>query len=190
MSKTVLMLATFGLEVIEVGGTLALHAQAGDSVHVAVLQTREKTHPQIEQAARMLGAKSVFFFDVRYGNVEVDLAFKMRLVRLFREIKPDILITQDPEHSAHDLDPDRRLAMLIYLEAVAIAGARLAHRRVWWIRAALDSPSLLYDAGESQLRRRNREHVRAQATSVGITQLSIGIQREGDERTNGGIGLA
>jgi LmbE family N-acetylglucosaminyl deacetylase len=121
VAKTILMLATFGLEVIEVGGTLALHARAGDQVHVAVVQTRDKTHPQIEQAARLLGAQSVFFFDVRYGNVELDLAFKMRLVRLFRELKPDILITQDPEHSAHDLDPDRRLAMLMYLEAVAIA---------------------------------------------------------------------
>ena len=122
MPKTILMLATFGLEVIEVGGTLALHAQAGDVVHVAILQTRDKTHPQIEQAARLLGAKSVFFFDVRYGNVELDLGLRMRLIRLFRELKPDILITQDPEHSAHDLDPDRRIAMLQYLEAVALAG--------------------------------------------------------------------
>ena len=45
----------------------------------------------------------------------------MKLVRVFRELKPDILITQDPEHSYHDLDPDRRLAMLSYLESVAIA---------------------------------------------------------------------
>ena len=122
MSKTVLMLATFGLEVLEVGGTLALHAQAGDQVHVAVLQTRDKTHPQIEQATRMLGAATVYFFDMRYGEIELNLELKLRLVRLFRELKPDILITQDPEHSAHDLDPDRRLAMLWYLEAVALAG--------------------------------------------------------------------
>ncbi len=29
MPKTILMLATFGLEIVEVGGTLALHAQGG-----------------------------------------------------------------------------------------------------------------------------------------------------------------
>ena len=31
MPKTILMLATFGLEIVEVGGTLAKHAAAGDT---------------------------------------------------------------------------------------------------------------------------------------------------------------
>jgi LmbE family N-acetylglucosaminyl deacetylase len=43
-------------------------------------------------------------------------------VRLIRETRPDILITQDPEHSYADLDPDRRLLMLLYLEAASLAG--------------------------------------------------------------------
>jgi len=119
--KTILMLATFGVEIVEVGGTLALHAQAGDNVHVAVLQTRLGAHPQIEQAAQILGAKSVYFFDLRYGEVTFDLSLKMRLVRLLRELRPDIIIMQDPEHVPHDLDPDRRIAMLVYLEALAVS---------------------------------------------------------------------
>ena len=57
MSKTILMLATFGLEIVEVGGTLALHAQAGDNVHAAVLLSRETSRPQIEQAAKILGVQ-------------------------------------------------------------------------------------------------------------------------------------
>lgn len=121
MSKTILMLATFGLEIVEVGGTLALHAQAGDNVHAAVLLSRETSRPQIEQAAKILGVKSVQFLGFNYGEVQPDIPSKMKLVRVFRELKPDILITQDPEHSYHDLDPDRRLAMLLYLESVAIA---------------------------------------------------------------------
>ncbi|MBI5304010.1 MAG: GlcNAc-PI de-N-acetylase [Chloroflexi bacterium] len=121
MSKTILMLATFGLEIVEVGGTLALHAQAGDNVHAAVLLSRETSRPQIEQAAKILGVKSVQFLGFNYGEVQPDIPSKVKLVRVFRELKPDILITQDPEHSYHDLDPDRRLAMLLYLESVAIA---------------------------------------------------------------------
>ncbi len=121
MSKTILMLATFGLEIVEVGGTLALHAQAGDSVHAAVLLSRDASRPQITEAAKILGVKSVQFLGFNYGEVQPDIPSKMKLVRVFRELKPDILITQDPEHSYHDLDPDRRLAMLLYLESVAIA---------------------------------------------------------------------
>ena len=126
MPKNILMLATFGLEIVEVGGTLALHAQAGDNVHAAVFLGRETsphipTRPQITQAAEILGVKSVHFLDFSYGDVQFDIPSKMQLVRLFRELKPDILITQDPEHSYHDLDPDRRIAMLLYLEAAAIA---------------------------------------------------------------------
>ena len=121
MSKTILMLATFGLEIVEVGGTLALHAQTGDNVHAAVLLSREASRPQIDQAAKILGVKSVQFLGFNYGEVQPDVPSKMKLVRVFRELKPDILITQDPEHSYHDLDPDRRFAMLLYLESVAIA---------------------------------------------------------------------
>ncbi len=121
MSKTILMLATFGLEIVEVGGTLALHAQAGDQVHAVVLLSRQASRPQIAEAAHILGVQSVQFLDFNYGEVQPDVLSKMKLVRVFRELKPDILITQDPEHSYHDLDPDRRLAMLLYLESVAIA---------------------------------------------------------------------
>jgi hypothetical protein len=52
MPKSILMLATYGLEIVEVGGTLALHAQGGDAVHAAVVLSRPQTRPQIEQAAR------------------------------------------------------------------------------------------------------------------------------------------
>ena len=120
--KTILMLATYGLEIVEVGGTLALHAQSGDAVHAAVVLSRPQTQPQIEQAAHILGVRSVQFLDFQTGETQLDTPSKVRLVRLIRETRPDLLITQDPEHSYADLDPDRRLLMLLYLEAAALAG--------------------------------------------------------------------
>jgi LmbE family N-acetylglucosaminyl deacetylase len=122
MPKTILMLATFGIELVEVGGTLALHAQAGDHVHAAVLLSRPEYRPEVQQAAQVLGIESVRFLDFNYGEVMPDPPSKVRLVRLLREIRPEIVITQDPEHVTHDLDPDRRLAMLLYLESLAVAG--------------------------------------------------------------------
>jgi LmbE family N-acetylglucosaminyl deacetylase len=87
-----------------------------------VLLARPEARPHIEAAARVLGVRSTTFLDFAYGEVQPDVSSKMKLVRLFRELRPDLLITQDPEHSYHDLDPDRRLAMLLYLEAIALAG--------------------------------------------------------------------
>ena len=122
MPKTILMLATFGIELVEVGGTLALHAQAGDHVHAAVLLSRPEYRAEVQQAANVLGIESVRFLDFNYGEVMPDPPSKVRLVRLLREVRPEIVITQDPEHVTHDLDPDRRLAMLLYLESLAVAG--------------------------------------------------------------------
>jgi N-acetylglucosamine malate deacetylase 1 len=36
------------------------------------------------------------------------------------------VITQDPEHSQHDLDPDRRPAMTLLLESLALAARDFA----------------------------------------------------------------
>lgn len=122
MPRTILMLATYGLEIVEVGGTLALHAQAGDHVHAAVVLTRPQAKPQVQKAAEILGVKSLRFMDFQVGDVQLDIPSKIKFVQLFRQVRPDILITQDPEHSYADLDPDRRMFMLLYLEAAALAG--------------------------------------------------------------------
>lgn len=77
--------------------------------------SRPQTRPQIEQAAKILGVRSVRFLEFQVGETQLDTPSKIKLVRLIRETRPDILITQDPEHSYADLDPDRRLLMLLYL---------------------------------------------------------------------------
>lgn len=123
--STLLVLATYGLEIVEVGGTIALHARGGGRVHAAVTLSRPESRPQVERAAAILGA-TVQFMDFTMGHVTPDVDSKKRFVRLLREVRPDVVITQDPEHSFHDLDPDRRQAMILYLEAMALAGRDFA----------------------------------------------------------------
>lgn len=120
--QRILMLASFGLEIVECGGALARHIQAGDEVHAAVLLSRPESRPQIAEAAGVLGITDVEFLQFPYGGWTVDVPWKERIVELVRRVKPDIIIHQDPHHAQHDLDPDRRLIALLYTEAFALAG--------------------------------------------------------------------
>lgn len=130
---TLLVLATYGLEIVEVGGTIARHIQAGGRAHAAVTLARPEARDQIARAAEILGA-SLQFMDFSLGSVGPDVEAKKRFVRVIREIRPDVLITQDPEHSFHDLDPDRRQAMILYLEAMALAGRDFAPEQLTELR--------------------------------------------------------
>lgn len=125
----ILMLASFGLEIVECGGALARHIQAGDEVRAAVMLSRPESRPQIKKAAGILGIETVEFLDFPYGEWVVDVPSKEKIVALLRRVRPDIVITQDPHHAQHDLDPDRRLIALLYTEAMALAG------RDWHIEA-------------------------------------------------------
>ncbi|MCL6478464.1 MAG: LmbE-like protein [Peptococcaceae bacterium] len=118
--KDILLLATYGMEIVECGGTLAKHVKAGGNVQAAVSLVRPENREQVQKAAGVLGVK-VSFLDFKSGEVQADVASKSKIVRLIREIRPEIIITQDPEHSFLDLDPDRREAMVLYLEAISLA---------------------------------------------------------------------
>lgn len=122
---TLLVLATYGLEIVEVGGAIAAHTRAGGRAHATVTLARPEAREQITRAAAILGA-SVQFMDFAVGTVTPDVESKKRFVKVIREVRPDVVITQDPEHSFHDLDPDRRQAMILYLEAMALAGRDFA----------------------------------------------------------------
>ncbi len=119
---TVLMLASFGLEIVECGGALAKAIKAGDDVHAAVLMSRPESQSQIREAAGILGIGGVDFLGVKYGEVVVTPEAKEPIVELVRRTKPDVVIMQDPEHAQHDLDPDRRMIALLYAESLAVAG--------------------------------------------------------------------
>lgn len=96
--KTLLMLATYGLEIVECGGTLAKHARAGDRAYASVTLARPEYREQIRRAATILGITDVRFLEFSYGEVSPDVPSKAKLVALVRELRPDMVITQDPEH--------------------------------------------------------------------------------------------
>lgn len=118
----VLMLASFGLEIVECAGALAKSLAAGDEVHAAVLMCRDSSRPQISEAAKIIGAEDVTYLGAAGGEIEVTPAAKVPIVRLLRTVRPDVVIMQDPEHAQHDLDPDRRMIALLYAESLAVAG--------------------------------------------------------------------
>ncbi len=127
MSKgqKVLFLGVYGMEVVECGGALAKNVLSGGESYAAVMICRETSQPQIRKAAEVLGV-NVSFLNYKFGTVDLSVESKLKLIRVIREVKPDIIITQDPEHSYHDLDPDRRPAMTLLLESIALAGRDFA----------------------------------------------------------------
>jgi hypothetical protein len=124
-SKTILLLATYGMEIVECGGALAKNVQEGGRSVAAVLLCRPESRSQVDEAAKVLGVETRYL-DFESGTINFDPESKKRLIRVIREVKPEIVIMQDPEHSYHDLDPDRRPAMLLYLESVALASRDFA----------------------------------------------------------------
>lgn len=125
MGKKMLLLGVYGMEVVECGGALAINAKNGGESYASIMLSSERSRPQITDAAAVLGVK-MFFPGFQYGYVDVSPESKKKLVRIIREVKPDIIITQDPEHSYHDLDPDRRQAMILILESIALASRDFA----------------------------------------------------------------
>lgn len=114
------MIATYGMEIVECGGALARNVQAGGESFAAVVLARPESRPFVMQASEVLGVQTRFL-DFRYGEVGLDTESKLQLVAVIRELRPDIIICQEPEHSFEDLDPDRRQAMILYMESIALA---------------------------------------------------------------------
>lgn len=119
-AKKVLLLATYGMEIVECGGTLAKHAQAGGGAEAAVALVRSESREQVKDAAGVLGV-NVHFLGLEHGYLQADTSSKEKIVSLIRAVTPEIVITQDPDHSFLDLDPDRREAMILYIEAISLA---------------------------------------------------------------------
>lgn len=136
---TLLVLATYGLEIVEVGGTVARHVRAGGRVHATVTLARPEARDAVARAAGMLGT-SVEFLDFTLGAVTPDVESKRRLVRVVRQVRPDVVITDVADVK------DRALAELHTQHAFT---ARMLRRRlapeVWprwpaWIPARWATP--------------------------------------------------
>lgn len=120
--RSLLMLATYGMEIVECGGAIAKHVRAGGRAYAAVAFARPESRPQVEAAAAILGLSEVVFLGLDAGDLPTGAAAKRPFVTLIRRWTPAIVITQDPLHAYEDLDPGRRDIMSVYLEAIALAG--------------------------------------------------------------------
>ena len=121
MGKTMLLLGVYGMELVEAGGALALNVKNGGKSYGSIMLADAESQRDVAKAAEVLGVEQVYFNNFHYGEIDFDHASKVALVRVIREVKPDVIITQDPEHCQIDLDPDRRPAMTLIQEAIALA---------------------------------------------------------------------
>ena len=125
MGERVLLIGVYGMELVECGGALAANVAAGGESHAVLMLCSERMQQDVAQAAQLLDVQ-LRFLNFRNGYVSVDEGHKRALVRVIRTVRPSIVITQDPEHSLADLDPDRRPAMTLILESLALASRGFA----------------------------------------------------------------
>ncbi len=120
------------------GATLARWAKAGHEITYCLLTCGDKgsNDPNIstddlclrrrkeqENAAKIIGAKSVHFLDRPDGYLVPDMDTRREVTRIIRQFAPDILVTCDPTNLYHSKSyplnhPDHRAAGQVVLDAV------------------------------------------------------------------------
>lgn len=123
--KRILLLGVYGMEMVECGGVLHKNAVSGGISHASILFAGPKMQEGLKKASEILQC-SVEYLGMDVGTISVSLEEKIKVIRVIRSFRPDIIITQDPEHCITDLDPGRRPAMTLLLEAMALAGREVA----------------------------------------------------------------
>lgn len=119
--QRILLLGVYGMEMVECGGVLRKNVRAGGSSHASIMFAGEGMREGLPKAAELLGC-TLEYLDMDSGEISGTLEEKLKVVKVIRTFRPDIIITQDPEHCVSDLDPGRRPAMTILLEGMALAG--------------------------------------------------------------------
>lgn len=123
--KRILLLGVYGMEMVECGGVLHKNAMQGGTSHASILFASPKMRKDLEKAAVALHC-GIEYLEMDIGTISASLEEKLKVIRVIRSFRPDIIITQDPEHCISDLDPGRRPAMTLILEAMALAGREFA----------------------------------------------------------------
>ena len=120
------------------GGTLALWARDGHHIQYYLLTCGDKgrndhnkdiagdelcglRHREQSAAAAILGVAAVHFLDREDGTLVPDLDLRCEVVRIIRKMKPDILVTCDPQNlfATYGINhPDHRAAGQAVLDAV------------------------------------------------------------------------
>lgn len=98
-------------------------SKGSENISLAHEELRQIRHQEQEAAAKVLGIKEVFFLDYVDGELENTAEVRQRIVRVIRQVKPDIVITLDPSF-LYDEEwgiinhPDHRAAGQAALDAV------------------------------------------------------------------------
>jgi len=131
------------------GATLARWAHMGHSVTYYLLTCGDKgyndrtkienigpdelcalRHEEQTAAASVIGAKAVYWLDRPDGYLVPDIELRREVVRIIRRMKPDVLVTCDPQNlfPAYGLNhPDHRAAGQVVLDAVFPAAGNAAY---------------------------------------------------------------
>jgi LmbE family N-acetylglucosaminyl deacetylase len=130
------------------GGTLAKYVKSGHSVTMAVLTNGNVGHPEIElaemarirrkefeNAAAIIGADTIWI-DVDDELSVVDLPSRLAMVDVFRQAKPDVVLT----HSEKDYHVDHRNCSQLVFEAAPLACVHNIKREL----PQLDKQPLIY----------------------------------------------
>jgi len=120
------------------GGTLVRWAQAGHDIRYFLLtcgdkgrndhnkdipgdQLCEMRQAEEHAAASVIGVKSIHFLNRDDGTLVPDIALRRDVVKIIRQMKPDVLVTCDPQNlfASYGLNhPDHRAAGQVVLDAV------------------------------------------------------------------------
>ncbi len=131
------------------GATLARWARAGHNVIYYLLTCGDKgyndrtkfeditpddlcalRHTEQAAAAGVIGAKAVYWLDRPDGYLVPDIELRREVVRIIRRMKPDVLVTCDPQNlfAGYGLNhPDHRAAGQVTLDAVFPAAGNAAY---------------------------------------------------------------
>ena len=123
--KRIMLIGGYGMEIVECGGCLAKNVLAGGSSHAVLAFVSEDMRVDLKKSAEILGV-SLEYLDLDSAEISVSVEEKIRVVRAIRAFRPDIIITQDPEHCIADFDPGRRPLMTLVFESISLAGRGFA----------------------------------------------------------------
>lgn len=152
-----MLLGVYGMEMVECGGVLHKNAVSGGISHAAILFAGSRMREGLSKSAEILNC-SIEYLDMDAAEISASTEEKLRVIKVIRSFQPDIVITQDPEHCISDLDPGRRPAMTLLLEAMALAGRDYAcdklpglkpYRRFHVYYMTPEHPNCLVDIADS-----------------------------------------
>ena len=128
------------------GGTMFKYKELGFDIYFAVATNGEngfkiKHKPKSERikirhkeqlkAANILGAKKVFFLNQRDCHLEYTEALRAKLVKIIKEVKPDIIFSFDPANKSFESinlnHRDHRIIAEAVFDAVFAARNRFSY---------------------------------------------------------------